>query len=238
MGELRDRMYRSMVLGNLSEKTQEAYLYHMREYTRYHQKSPALLNEEHACQYLFHLSEDLARSYSNVNIARCALKYFYKNVLQRDWNENNIIPRTKGERRLPIDLSRQEIKRLLDAVDNPTYRVMLMTIYSAGLRVSEAANLRVFDIDGDRMRIFVKSGKGRKDRYTVLSEIALVELRKYWLIHRPDYWLFPGKKKNKPLVVSTVQSAFQVAKKKPGLTSPLPFIVCATVLPLTHSKMV
>ncbi len=235
MGALRDRMYEYMVLRNMGKKTIQAYLYHMAELTRYHKKPPGVLDEADARRYLFHLRNERKLSWSSINAATSAFKIFYKKVLQREWDVGKI-PRPMGERRLPVDLSRREIKRLLDSVENAVHRVILMTIYSGGLRVSEGAHLRVCDIDSDRMRIFVKQGKGKKDRYTLLSKIALEELRTYWRATRPDYWLFPGRHK-KPLSIDGIQKAFKSAKKKPALRRMPQSIVSVTVLPPTFLKM-
>jgi integrase len=235
MGALRDRMYEYMVLRNMGKKTIQAYLYHVAELTRYHKKPPDVLDEADARKYLFHLRNERELSWPSINAAICAFKLFYGTVLQREWDVGKI-PRPMGERRLPVDLSRNEIKRILDSVKHGVYRVILMTIYSGGLRVSEGAHLRVSDIDSDRMRIFVKQGKGKKDRYTLLSKVALEELRAYWRAARPDYWLFPGRHK-KPIAIDGIQKAFKTAKKKPALTRMPPSIVSVTVLPPTFLRM-
>ena len=116
---------------------------------------------------------------------------FYVNTLQRDWQVDKI-PRPKGERRLPVVLSRQELNELFSATSNSKHRVIFKTIYSAGLRLSEAANLKLHHIESDSMQIRVEQGKGKKDRYTLLSQTVLVELRDYWRLHRPTSWLFFG----------------------------------------------
>ena len=136
-------------------------------------------------------------------------------TLHRDWQVDKI-PRPKGEKRLPIVLSRQELKQIFDATSNVKYRVILKTIYSAGLRISEAAQLKVHHIESDSMRIRVEQGKGKKDRYTLLSHTVLAELRDYWRTYRPAVWLFFAQSKRRPICVSTIQVAFRTAKKKPA----------------------
>ena len=132
------------------------------------------------------------------------------------------LSKLRGPRRtkkLPIVLSRDEVKRLLNAVDNLKYRVILKTVYSGGLRISEATHLRLSDIDSRRMLIRVEQGKGKKDRYTLLSKALLPELREYWRVYRPQYWLFPGKKQS-PLHPSSVLRNFSMARKKAKILKP------------------
>lgn len=226
MGKLRDQMLVNMKLRNFSPKTIKAYLWHMTEFTRRFRKSPDLLGEEEVRQYLYYLREERKVSWSNVNIAYCALKFFYVDTVYRDWQVKKI-PRPKGEFRLPIDLSRAEVRKLLAAVSNQKHRVILMTIYSSGLRVSEAAHLKIRDIESARMQIRVDQGKGKKDRYTLLSQKVLGELRDYWRAYRPKFWLFPGQDQDKPICVTTIQRVFQRAKKKPALISLRPFTAFA-----------
>ena len=113
-------------------------------------------------------------------------------------------------------LSREELNELFSATSNLKHRVIFKTIYSAGLRLSEAANLKLHHIESDSMRVRVEQGKGKKDRYTLLSETVLVELRDYWHTCRPTDWLFFGQDKSRPISVSTIQVAFRAAKKKPA----------------------
>ena len=117
-------------------------------------------------------------------------------------------------KRLPEVLATSEIKALLQATTNLKHRTILMTIYAAGLRVSEAATLRINDIDSKRMLIRVRQGKGNKDRYTLLSEVNLSLLRTYWKEYRPKTWLFPGVTPNKPITTRTIQKVFQMGKEK------------------------
>ncbi len=215
MGALRDRMFANMRLRNLSPRTIKAYLWHVSEFARYFGKAPDLLGEEEVRQYLLYLLDERKVSWSNMNIGYSALKFFYVNTLHRDWQVHKI-PRPKGESRLPVVLSRRELKELFSATSNLKHRVIFKTIYSAGLRLSEAANLKVHHIEGDSMRIRVEQGKGKKDRYTLLSETLVVELRDYWYACRPSSWLFFGQSKSRPISVSTIQVAFRTAKKKPA----------------------
>ena len=213
MGALRDRMHANMRLRNFSPRTINAYLWHVKEFTRYFGKSTDLLGEEEVRQYLQYLLDERKVSWSNMNIGYSALKFFYVDTLHRDWQVDKI-PRPKGESRLPVVLSRRELKELFSATRNLKHRVIFKTIYSAGLRISEAANLKPYHIENDSMRIRVEQGKGKKDRYTLLSQTVLLELRDYWRTYQPTDWLFFAQSKSRPICVSTIQVAFRAAKKK------------------------
>lgn len=215
MGALRDRMFANMRMRNFSPKTIKAYLWHVTEFTKYFGKSPDLLGEEEVRLYLLYLQDERQVSWSNVNIGYSALRFFYVETLHRDWQVKKI-PRPKGGRRLPVVLSRRELEQFFSATTNLKHRVIFRTIYSAGLRVSEAAHLKPYHIESDCMRIRVEQGKGKKDRYTLLSQIVLVELRDYWRIYRPSDWLFFGRDKGRPIAIGTIQKAFQRCKKKPA----------------------
>jgi site-specific recombinase XerD len=168
MGALQERMLSTMRMRNFSERTIEAYLWHVKEFTRYFGKSPDLLNEEHVRRYLSYLFEDCKKGWTTVNVCHSALKFFYVHTLHRDWQVSKI-PRPKGERRLPVVLTGEELDALFAATEKWKYRVILKTIYSVGLRLSEATHLKVHHIESSSMRIRVEQGKGKRDRYTLLS---------------------------------------------------------------------
>ena len=144
--------------------------------------------------------------------AYSAIKFFYSDCLERAW-ELDKIPRPKIQKRLPAVLTQEEVKNIFQHVVNTKYKIALMLIYSAGLRLSEALHLRLTDIDSKRMEIRVEQGKGKKDRYTLLSNLILNKLREYYKEEKPNYWLFTGKNGN-PICSSTIQRVFGKAKKK------------------------
>ena len=230
MGKLYDQMKMEMELRNYAPKTITAYLGHMTTYTRLFKKSPADMGEQEVRQYLHHLKTVKEVSTSNINIAYWALHFFYVKTLHREWKVEKI-PHPKTEKKLPVVLAQEEVKKLLEAVSNLKHRVMLMTAYSGGLRVSEVADLKVTDIDSKRMLIRVEQGKGRKDRYTLLSQTLLENLRNYYQAYRPNKWLFPGSRPDEPIDAGSIQRVFKQAKKKPVSSSPPPFIRCAIVSP-------
>jgi site-specific recombinase XerD len=127
------------------------------------------------------------------------------------------IPRPKKERKLPEVLSQNDIPRILQSVNNEKHRAILTLTYSAGLRISEVVHLKIEDIDGERMLIHVRQGKGRNARYTILSREALKVLRNYIKAYRPKTWLFPGGKEGKHLTERSVQKIFERALKKAGI---------------------
>lgn len=214
MGELKEKMLRRMELKNFSKRTIQIYLFHMRKYVQYYSKSPDLLGKEEIEKYLHFLCTHQTSS-SGMAQAYGALKFFYSDCLERPW-ELEKIPRPKTEKKLPIVLSPGEVRDILNNVKNIKNQTVLMTIYSTGLRLSEAINLKVKNIDSARMQIRVEQGKGKKDRYTLLSVTLLRRLREYYKIYKPHFWLFSSKDE-KPVCNSTIQKSFQLAKKKPGL---------------------
>jgi integrase/recombinase XerD len=230
MGKLRDQMKMELELKNYAPKTIKAYLGHMEAYTRLFMKSPAEMGEDEVRKYLHHLKTVKKVSTSNINIAYWALHFFYVKTLHRDWKVEKI-PRPKKEKKLPVVLAQEEVRKLLATVSNLKHRVILMAAYSGGLRVSEVANLKVADIDSQRMMIRVEQGKGKKDRYTLLSKTLLENLRLYYKAHRPKKWLFPGNRPDEPIDAGSIQRVFKRAKKKPVSSSLPPFIRSAIVSP-------
>lgn len=237
MGELKDKMVMKMELKNFSKRTIQIYLFHMKKLVRYYGKSPDLLGQAEVEKYL-HSFYGNKKSTSGLVQAYSSLKFFYTEVLGKGEVVEKIL-RPKTERKIPVVLSLSEVKRVIDNVKSYKSQTVLMTIYSAGLRLSEAINLKIKDIDSGRMEIRVEQGKGRKDRYTILSKVLLERLREYYKSYRPLYLQAKGKKKylfagkeGKPINGSTIQRAFNESKKKPvSLNQPL-FIPCGIALQL------
>lgn len=217
MSKLREEMKKDMDLKAFSEKTKSSYLRHVEMFAKYFGKSPELLGDKEIKDYLHYLmvGKKISRSYCSQ--AYSGLKFFYETTLKRDWKSYRI-PRSKSEKKLPSVLSREEVKRIINVTKNPKHRTILMTIYSSGLRVSEAACLKTKDIDSGRLQIFVRGGKGQKDRYTILSSKNLEQLRDYWKLYHPKTWLFPGSTCDKPITTRSIQSFFDKAVIKAGIT--------------------
>jgi integrase/recombinase XerD len=205
-----------LCLQRYAEKTKKAYLYTIADLSSFHRQSADDLTNEQVQDYLLYYIRDKKLSWSSCNIRFCALKKYYQDYLGYDDSKFTIPPRPRS-RKLPMLLSKEEVRSILQAPTNLKYRALLTTIYGSGLRVSEVVKLRPEHIESKRMQIRVEQGKGRKDRYTVLSEKCLVLLREYWRSHRPGQWLFFGKDKNKPMPVGTAQKAYYQAKEKAGV---------------------
>ncbi len=191
MTPLRQRLIEDIRLRNFSEHTVEAYVRAVARFAAHHGRSPDQLSGEQVRQYLLHLIQERKVSWSLYNQTRCALQFFYRVTLGRDeWF--NKLPCAKRPRRLPTVLSPEELRRLFDvAAHEPKYQALMMTLYGAGLRISEAFALRPADIDSGRMLIQIRSGKGNKERMAKLSPQLLAVLRDYWRKARPTEWLFP-----------------------------------------------
>ena len=179
MRPLRQKMINEMKLRRLASKTQEAYVSAVAGLARYYNQSPERIDKEKIQRYLLHLMEERKMSWSTCNVAVSGLRFFYIETLGRDSVYLGIPPR-KNKSQLPEILSAKELESLFASTFNPKNRTLLMTTYAAGLRVSEAVKLKVTDIDSKRMMIRIEQGKGRKDRYTVLSKRLLRELRQYY----------------------------------------------------------
>ncbi|OWZ82766.1 tyrosine-type recombinase/integrase [Natranaerobius trueperi] len=182
--------------------------------------SKGLINElthENLKTYIITLLDDDC-SHSYVNQAISAINFFYKETINQDKKLQLDIKRPKKENKLPKVLSTQEIVKLFQAVDNLKYKTIFMLTYSGGLRVGEVVKLKLSDIDKDRKLICIRTGKGLKDRYTLLSATALNTLEKYMKIQHTSQWLFPGQSKNSHLTVRSVQKEFSKTRKKAGIT--------------------
>ena len=227
MGKLQDKMQMLMELKGFSPSTRKTYLLCVRHFVAYFDRPPSQLGADEICAYLHHLLSDRQLSQSSVSQHYSALKFLYETVLSQKWDAGRI-PRVKRAFKLPVILSEEEVQRLLNATDNLKHHSVLTTIYSGGLRLAETLALQIGDIDSERMLIRVRSGKGQKDRYTLLSEYALGVLRDYWRYYRPVSWLYPGKQPDTPLTPSSVQRMFRRVLTRSGLRK------SATVHTLRH----
>lgn len=210
------KMLIDMQLRGMSLGVQKGYTSRVKMFLKFYDRPIADLDENEVRVFLIYLVNKKKLSPGTVNIYNSALKFFYETTLQREWNQKNL-PRLKEPKKLPAILSQQEVQSLFDATENLKHRCMLMTVYSSGLRVSEVAKLKITDIDSKNMQIFIREGKGKKDRYTLLSQTNLEVLREYWKQYRPSDWLFEGHKNGTHITVRTVQKILQDAKNKAGI---------------------
>lgn len=216
MTKLREKMRMDLELKNYSPKTIEAYIRHVKRYAQHYNKSPDELGINEVREYLHYLITEKKLSSSYINSAYSGLKFFYEITLKRLW-DNLEIPRMKRPKKLPTVLSMDEVKRIFDVTANIKHKAILVTIYSGGLRISEACNLKISDIDSSNMQIRVRDGKGNKDRYTLLSSENLRILRDYCKYYKPKLWLFPGMPPSQPICNRTVQRVFKNLKEKAGI---------------------
>jgi site-specific recombinase XerD len=218
MGELKDRMEADLRLQNLRPTTQKAYLRYAYDYTKYHMKSPTEMGEEEVREYLLHLLEERELKPSSVKVHGAALKFLYDVTLKRpDVVQSIRMPRV--HRQLPEILSGSEVVTFLGSLEAPKYRTIVMTMYGAGLRVSEACRLQIEDIDSKRMIIRIRAGKGGDDRYAKLGDRMLAVLREYYRQERPPGpYLFPGQPTDSPITPGSVRKVVRKAVKACGIS--------------------
>ena len=214
-----------MVLHGYSARTVEAYTGAVRQLAEHYGKSPDLITEEELRSYFVHLTTVKKLKRASVTIALCGIKFFFERTLGREWSLFELV-RPARESKLPVVLSRDEVRTVLSNVRIPVYRACLTTIYTSGLRLMEGARLQVADVDSARMMLFVH-GKGKKDRYVPLPEATLELLREYWRTHRSPQWLFPAPTRRGlshalaqapgHMNRSSLQSAFRAAWKRSGI---------------------
>ena len=197
MSKLRQRMIEDLRVRNYSEHTELAYVRYVRRFAEHFGRSPSELGQEDVRSFLVHLQANGA-SWGTINHARSALRFLCKYTLGQPWDPD-LIPRARRERRVPRVLSPGEVRLLLNAPMNLKHRTILTTCYATGLRVAEVADLKIDDIDGQRLVIRVRRGKGKKGRYVPLSKPHLKLLREYWRAYRPRTCLFPGGVPNRPI---------------------------------------
>lgn len=220
MTSLRKRMTEDLRLRNYSPKTIDAYTHNVAAFAKHFGKSPHQLSAQHIRQYQIFLVEKKKVAWGTFNQTVCALRFFYRVTLgNKDIIEQ--IPFPRQEKTLPVVLSTTELSAFFSAVGNLKYRTVLMTMYAAGLRVSEALGLRISDIDSNRKLIRVRQGKGKRDRYVLLSPTLLAHLRQYWKAYKPKSWLFPGRLPNHYLSPASVQKACPAARVKARINKPI-----------------
>ena len=222
-----ENLRKNLVVRKYSPKTIKSYIHYNKDFLGYVRKKPNEITNEDVKDYLFYLVEEKEVSASTLNTAINALKFYYGEVLKRGFVYE--LKRPKKDKKLPVVLSQEEISRILSSITNIKHRLILMLIYSAGLRVSEVVKLKPGDIDDERKLIHIKGGKGRKDRYTMLSEVAIEMIRRYLKEYGQSIWLFSSQDKEKHITTRTVEKIFSNACRKANIKKN------ATVHSLRHS---
>lgn len=215
MTPLRQRLIEDMQLRNLSPHTIEGYVHYVAAFAKHFRRSPERLTPEHVRQYQLHLLRKKV-SWSTFNQSVCALRFLYGTTLGRkDYVKR--IPFGKIPKRIPVVLSREEVLTFLQSILSRKQRMLLTTMYATGMRVGEAVQLGVADIDSQRMTILVARGKGNKQRLVPLSQKLLTELRLFWKTHRNPVWLFPGRQPDRHVTIESVEAICRWTRARAGL---------------------
>jgi len=204
-----------------SERTIDNYLYALKGFTHFLDERPlSSASADDIVAYQVQIAA-CGKSDSSVRVATYALRGFFRQVLERtDWNYAKL-PRPRQPRRLPEVLSAEEVEAIFDAAPSPKYRAAFMLCYGSGLRTNEVVHLEPRHVDSQRMVIRVERGKGKKDRQVMLCERLLCELRACWKRYRPAQYLLEGKHPGQPIAATSIQRAFQAARRKTGIGKPV-----------------
>jgi len=206
--ELRSRKY--------SQKTRRLYLYYNRLLCNFLQKAPDKIREDEITRFIAHIEKNMNYSAASMNLAISSIRFFYHNILKSNIHVGHRRPKT--DKFLPLVFSKSEINKILDTEKNVKHKLLLMLVYSSGLRVSEVVSLKKDNIDFVRMLVHIKQGKGRKDRFTILSQKAADLTEKYISFFNIQTWLFPGKTPNSPLSIRSAQKIFEKAVHNAEIT--------------------
>jgi len=205
-------------LRGLREYTIKSYYSKVKLYQNHFDKPATELDISHIQSYLHYLRTEKKHATGSINICNCSLRFLYNVVLDKPLNLHKI-PRIRKQHSFPDILTRDEISKIFSVCNKVRDKCILMTTYSAGLRVGEVTNLKVSDIDSNNMQILIRNGKGGKDRYAILSETNLEILREYWYACRPAEWLFSGKiRPGKPMGTKSIQNIFHKYLKLAGIS--------------------
>ena len=214
------RLREDILLRGLSKNTLVSYTTHARIFLEYCNRPVEQLDAEDIRSFLWYLIQEKKSSPGTVNTYSAAIRFLFAVTLNRTLNYLQI-PRQKKRKTLPEVLTREEVSSIIEHCQNLKHKAMLMVVYSSGLRVSEAAALKIQHIDSKDMRVFVECGKGGKDRYTLLSQTCLDGLREYWKMYHPKHregWLFLGTYEVTHITSAGIESAFNEAVKRTNIT--------------------
>lgn len=208
-----------LIVANRSKDTLNNYLRSIEFLMDFHQKSPEIIELDEIIDFLHYLKTEKELNWRTVKIYVAGIRWYFQHLLDNDFIARHI-PYPKEHKALPEVISRQELTRLFDACLNPKHRVMFRLMYSSGLRRSELLNLTPQDIDtkDGKCRIHIREGKGKKDRYTVLSKRVLIELREYFISYHPKKYLFNGRFKGQKMSAEGLRHALNAAVKRAGIT--------------------
>lgn len=227
-GILFQKMVDDLRLAGKAKRTVYGYLRAIRQLADFCQKSPDQLLEQDVRKYLLHLIVELEAATGTQTVALSGIKFFFRTTCPRDWK---VLSQTKLRYidALPEVITRQQVRQIIDACRTLRLQTFFWTSYTLGLRISEAINLQVADIDSGRMMVHIHRGKGAKDRYLPLPDSTLQSLRQFWISHRNPVWLFPaegrdhtdGSESQTPMSISTVQGAIKSITKQLNFGKPV-----------------
>ncbi len=213
---LRQHMIDAMLLRGFSERTHESYLAAVYKLAKYYHRPPDRISCDEIQGYFLYLAKERKLSGASCRLYLNGIRFFYLEVLH--WSAFEVeVQVPKKEQRIPELLTHREVGAIIAHCTNLKHKMMLLTCYGCGLRVSELVSIKVRHIDGERHLLRVEQGKGAKDRYVQISETLLQEMRRYWRHERPDQWFFPGAVWNRPLCLTSAQKVFVNAKRKAGI---------------------
>ena len=207
------RMAEDMAIRNYADATIDSYTYHVAKFADFIGKPLDHVDPEDIRSFQLYMIKERKLGWSSFNQAVCGLRFLYRVTIPRSWPVI-MIPFGKRPKKLPTVLSREEVEALLQCTPNLKHRTFLLTLYAAGLRVSEAAALQIPDIDSRRMQLRINQGKGNKTRFVPMSPRLLEALRAYWLVYRPSQFLFPGKYSDRPYAGTSIQKAIKRSAAK------------------------
>jgi integrase/recombinase XerD len=218
MGKLHDQMQEDLVLKAYSPHTQRSYLRCARNFAKHYMRSPEEMGEQEVRDFLLYLARDRQVSPATLDMYVNALKFLYNVTLKRPEVVQDLA-HPKRPKTLPVILSPEEVLRIFGAIRSVKHKAIIATAYAAGLRISEVCGLRIADIDSQRMRIHVRAGKGKKDRYVMLAESLLDLLRQYYQKARPKgEYLFPGHNPQRPICTTVVSQVLRKVVRQTGLS--------------------
>ena len=215
--EVLDKVIFQAQLRGLSKATQDSYYFNIKLFQQHMDKPANEMGIKEIQKYLHYIKTERKFALGSVNVCASSLRFLYKKVLSIPI-DNDFIPRVRRTRKLPVILTKDEIKKIINACDNLRDKAILAVTYSAGLRLNETTSLRVQDIDSKNMKIYIADGKGGKDRFAILSESALFILREYYMKFKPPYWLFYSRNHTSAHMSShAVQNVFKRALRFSGI---------------------
>jgi site-specific recombinase XerD len=207
-----------MTVGNYSPKSIAGYVREMRFIFQYYPElSPRQITADHITSYILYIKQVHQSGHDKCRMVAHSVAFFFRHVLHQPYSiPSKLYPRK--EYRLPDIMSQEDVKKLMASITNLKHRAIIQTIYSSGIRLQECINLKLMDVDSQYMRLKVRQGKGRKDRYTILSKTTLTTLREYFKQYKPKEYLFNGVKPGTVMAARSIQHCFFMALKKAGLT--------------------